>query len=350
MADEDHDDKTEAASQRRLDQAAEKGQIAIGRDVPTVLALCAGAFAIVSYAGVLIAELTHLAAAAAGGLADPAPRAWLGLLAAPVRTTLLICGAVALAALAGGVLQTRGRVWPHLALPDPERLWQGGKITRLFSREMLADLGLAAVKVVAVGAAAWIALRDEFLTLPALLHVESGGLLRAAFDPLARALPTIGVALVCAAGVDLAVSRRRFGAKMRMTRDELKREHKEDEGDPLLRSQRRRRHREMARARVAVEVPQADALLVNPTHVAVAIRYRRGTDRAPRVVAKGKGQLAEIMRELARSNAVPIVEDIPLARLLYKRVKVGREIPAETFKAVAAILAFVYRISGRSAA
>lgn len=350
MADEEKDDKTEAASQRRLQQAAEKGQIPLGRDLNTVVAICAGAAALYFLGSTLVGELAVLAAAAARGLTEPTPRSWLGLAAAPMRTTAIICGSAALAAIGAGAVQTRGRFWPNLALPDPERLWQGSKLTRLVSREMLADLGMACVKVVAVGAAAWFALRDEFLTLPTLLHVEPLSLLDAAFDPLARALPWLAVSLFVAAGADLALSRYRFGTKMRMTRDELKREHKEDEGDPLLRGQRRRRQREASRARVAVEVPQADALLVNPTHVAVAIRYRRGTDRAPKVIAKGKGQLAEIMRDLARTNAVPIVEDIPLARLLYRRVKVGREIPAETYKAVAAILAFVYRVTGRSAA
>jgi flagellar biosynthesis protein FlhB len=90
--------------------------------------------------------------------------------------------------------------------------------------------------------------------------------------------------------------------------------------------------------------------VVNPTHVAVAIRYRPGEDAAPRVTAKGKGRLADIMRELAREHGIPIIEDIPLARLLYRRVKVGRTVPAETYRAVAAILAFVYRVLGRSGA
>ena len=101
--------------------------------------------------------------------------------------------------------------------------------------------------------------------------------------------------------------------------------------------------------KVRIEVPRADALIVNPTHIAIAIRYRRDEGRAPKVTAKGKGSLAEHMRALARENGVPIVQDIPLARLLYKKVKVGREIPAQTFKAVATILAFVYRVTGRSA-
>ena len=116
----------------------------------------------------------------------------------------------------------------------------------------------------------------------------------------------------------------------------------------MIRARRRRKHRELAKGQAKVEVPRADALVVNPTHIAIALRYRPGEDAAPRVTAKGKGQLAEIMRDLARMHGVPIVEDIALARLLYRRVKVGRSVPMETFKAVAAILAYVYRVLGRN--
>jgi flagellar biosynthesis protein FlhB len=135
---------------------------------------------------------------------------------------------------------------------------------------------------------------------------------------------------------------------MTMTRDEAKRESKEEEGDPLLRGRRRRKHRELVRGRARVEVPKADALIVNPTHIAIAVRYRKSEGLAPRVLFKGKGTLAEVMREVARENGIPIVQDVPLARLLYKRVKIGREIPAETYRAVAAVLAFVYRVTGRN--
>jgi len=152
------------------------------------------------------------------------------------------------------------------------------------------------------------------------------------------------------AAADLALQRWRFAVKMRMTREDAKREVKEEEGDPLVRGQRKRRHRDLLRNRANLEVPRADALVVNPTHVAVAIRYRRDEGRAPRVTAKGKGALAEHMRGLARENGVPIYEDVPLARLLYRKVKVGREIPSQTYKAVAAVLAFVYRVSGRRGA
>jgi flagellar biosynthesis protein FlhB len=153
--------------------------------------------------------------------------------------------------------------------------------------------------------------------------------------------------LIVFAGADFALTRWRYRKRHMMTKDELRREMKEDEGDPLLRGQRKRRHRELVRKSAIAETRRADALIVNPTHVAIAIRYRRDEGRAPRVTAKGKGELAEYMRGLARENGIPICEDIPLARLLYRKVKVGREIPAQTYKAVAAVLAFVYRITRR---
>lgn len=150
------------------------------------------------------------------------------------------------------------------------------------------------------------------------------------------------------AGADVAITRWRFGKKMLVTKPEAKREAREQEGDPSLKGRRRQRHRELSRGLARAEVPRADALLVNPTHVAIALRYRRDEGKAPRVIAKGKGALAEYMRDLARESAIPIVQDIPLARLLHRKVKVGREVPASTYKAVAAVLAFVYRITGRT--
>lgn len=350
MADEDRDAKTEAASQRRLAQAREEGQIALARDLPAVASLAAGVGALVLLAPSLataIARLLETSFEAARGGAS----ATAGGLPAAVRAVIFpglgVCTAAAAGGLVGGLAQTGGGFWPALALPDLSRLKQGG-VFRVFSREFLVDFLLAVVKVVAIGWAAWSALRADFLALPGLLDTPAKAELAILFGPLARAAVKVLAAMALLAGLDLALARYRYAAKLRMTKEEAKREMKEDEGDPLIRGRRRRKHRELARARVAVEVPKADAIVVNPTHIAIAIRYRRDEGRAPRVTAKGKGHLAELMRDLARQNGIPIVENVPLARLLYKRVKVGREIPAETYKAVAAILAFVYRITGRA--
>ena len=113
----------------------------------------------------------------------------------------------------------------------------------------------------------------------------------------------------------------------------------------MIRGARKRRHRELVKKNAVMESRRADALIVNPTHIAIAIRYRKDEGAAPKVLAKGKGVLAEAMRESARSAGVPIIQDIPLARLLYKKVKIGGQVPAETYRAVAAVLALVYRLT-----
>jgi flagellar biosynthesis protein FlhB len=238
-------------------------------------------------------------------------------------------------------------MWIDRALPDLTRLFNPGRLQSAFSRQAFIDLGLAAAKVLALAWAAWSTLRADFLTLPKLLSSSAAEQLTGTLGMTLRAGGRMLLVALVLAGVDVAITRWRFMKNMRVSRQEAKRESREEEGDPLIKGKRRSRHRELSRGRARVEVPRADALLVNPTHVAVALRYRRDEGRAPRVIAKGKGALAEYMRDLARENAVPIVQDIPLARLLYRKVKVGREIPAATYKAVAAVLAFVYRLTGR---
>jgi flagellar biosynthesis protein FlhB len=240
-------------------------------------------------------------------------------------------------------------VWIERAEPDLTRLWHGVKLFKVFTKDFLLDLGLALVKVVAVGGTAWLAVHDDFVTLPHLLQSDPSQELSWILALVAKGARPVLVVALAIGGLELALTRWRFGKKMKMTKPEAKREAKDEDGDPAFKGKRKRRHRDIISGKVRLEVPRADALVVNPTHIAVAIRYRRDEGRAPRVTAKGKGILAEHMRTLARENGVPIVQDIPLARLLYKKVKVGREVPAATYKAVATILAFVYRVTGRSA-
>ncbi len=346
----DQEGRTEQASEQKLQHAWDEGQVAVGHDAALVAAMAAGTLALLSFGATFRSGLLRLFIETARNLAHTPFASLPGLIAGPALIVIAVAASAGGAAFVGTMAQTRGGFWPHLALPDLTRLAQGQRIGRLFTLEFLVDLGLATVKVVALGWAAWSAVRDEFMTLGKMVGVLPADQLTRTFGLLAHAgLKMLGVAGFLA-GLDFALTRHRFNVRMRMTKEESKREFKEDEGDPLIRSRRRRRHRDIVKGRVALEVPRADALIVNPTHVAVAVRYRRDEGRAPRVTAKGKGVLAEHMRELARSHGVPIVQDIPLARLLYRKVKVGNEIPAQTYRAVAAILAFVYRITGRTPA
>jgi flagellar biosynthesis protein FlhB len=348
VADEtDKEQRTEAPSPQRLAKAREEGQVPVGRDIGPVAGLAAAVLTLVATGSALRTSLTSLFGEVAGQVHRTPFGSLPGLLARPAATVLLVAAATAATAVAVTLAQTRGGVWLHLAGPDLSRLVKGGRLSRLFTREFLVDLAISLVKVMAIGGAAWLAVADDFMTLPRLMQAAPAEQLAALFALVLKAARPVLLTALVIAGLDLAVVHLRFTGKMRMTKEEAKREMKEEEGDPLHRGKRKQRHREIARGQVRREVPRADALVVNPTHIAIAIRYRRDEGRAPRVTAKGKGVLAEHMRELARDNGVPIVEDIPLARLLYKKVKVGREIPAQTFKAVAAILAFVYRVTGR---
>jgi flagellar biosynthetic protein FlhB len=201
--------------------------------------------------------------------------------------------------------------------------------------------------VIFVLGAATIALHKEhtlFMASPTLEATALG--LRIAAAAI-RVFVYAGGAWALLAAFELFKAKRDLAARMRMTPEEMKREMKEQEGDPHIKRKRRQRMREIARRRLEKAVKTADVVVVNPTEYAVALRFRNGKDRAPRVVAKGRGAIAERIREVARNAGIPILAQPPLARLLHKVVPEGREIPANTYRAVAEVLAYVHRLRRR---
>ena len=344
----DRESRTEAPSERRLQKAREEGNLPISRDLASWATLATAAIALMLQGESLGRECMALLRAAAGDLDrlrwdELTHRLW-----PLVSHALELCAALAVVALAVGAVQTRAGFWPELVGPRFDRLFSGGALRRIARGELFVDMGIAVVKVLAIAGAIWSALSGEFLTLTRMPGTDIGGQLHKLAGLLGSAVQRSLLVLGLFAGTDFALAYFRNRSKLKMSKEEIKREAKEEEGDPLMRGRRRRKHRELAKAHARVTVPRADALIVNPTHIAIAIRYRRGQDRAPRVIAKGKGVLAEHMRELAREHSIAIVEDIALARLLYRRVKIGGEVPAQTYKAVAAVLAFVYRVTGQT--
>jgi flagellar biosynthetic protein FlhB len=156
-----------------------------------------------------------------------------------------------------------------------------------------------------------------------------------------------GGAFLVLASLDYLWQRRRYEVSLRMTRQELKEELKQTEGDPRLKARIRQVQRQWASRRMMHAVPQADVVITNPVHYAVALRYKAETMRAPQLVAKGRDLLAERIKELARQHGIPVVQNPPLAQALYRSVEVGMEIPAALYQAVAEVLAYVYRLRGR---
>lgn len=263
----------------------------------------------------------------------------------PVQTVILLVAGLAIAAL--GLLAHLGITGfgfaPAKAAPDFQRLNPVNTLRELPRRNM-DNLTLAVLMLPLLLAALWWAVAsrwEEFLRLP-LLPLERGA---AAVGAAAGALLWKGALLLLVwGGIDLFRQRRRYIADLRMTRQEVREEHRQSEGSPEVKARIRRLRRELLRRRMMAEVPKATAVIVNPTHYAVALRYDQQTMPAPKVVAKGKNYLALRIREKAREHRVPLVENPPLARALYDQVEVGQEIPVGLYRAVAEVLAYVYRI------
>ncbi len=346
--DSDDEERSEDPSPRRLQQAYDEGDLPLGRDAVAVAGLAAGVVAMIAAGrGLLHALFTTFAQTFSRLDVAPNFRDFVNASTPVLGYLSLIVAAAAVAGVAVTMLQTGAGIWPDKVLPDISRLFDLQRVTKPFTRDFYIDFALMTLKVALLGWAGWTGIRDQLASIGGSFEVPVGELLPMLFGPMSRTVLRIVGILVAMAAADWWLSRYRFMQKMKMTKQELKREVKEEEGDPLIKSRRKRKARELMRARARQEVPKADVLVVNPTHLAIAIRYRKDEGQAPRVTAKGAGPLAELMRDLARTNGVPIVEDIALARLLFRRVKVGAQVPAQTYRAVAAILVFVYKVTGR---
>ena len=347
MSDEDKDSKTEEPSARKLSQAFEKGDLPIGKDASTVASLTFGFLVLLSFGNLIAESFVFAVTSSIRQMTASTFQLQGDVIFKPLAFMVMIGGAAALGAAAITLAQTKGNIWPEKLAPDIKKCFSMEKVTKIFKPEFLTDLGMTLLKVAGIGCLAIWVLYDDFMALIEMYTWPQKTVLSAITIPLMKMIMWVIFAMIVIAVFDYVITHKRFMDKMKMTIDEVKREIKEDMGDPMIRGRRKQKAREIAQNRVGVEVPKADALIVNPTHIAIAIRYERGTDNAPRVTAKGKDNVADLMRKLARENSIPIVKDVPLARLLYKKVKVGKTVPAETYKAVAAVLAFVYRVTGR---
>jgi type III secretion protein U len=332
--------RTERPTPRRLAEARRSGEVPVSRELTGAVSLLAGLAALAAcgpwwFAG-LAGELRGglLAALAPDG----APG---GVLVAAAVTVLRLSALPALAALAAaavaGTLQTGGLLSLAPLAPRFDRLDPVRGFTRLFSSARLVGLGLGLLKALLVAAVALRGWRATASTLAQLPRTESLGVaLAALLWPLAWRL---GGVLLLLGGADLLLVRRRHRRRLRMSREEVRREAREDDGDPRHKAERRRVHRALAEA---APVGRATCLVVNPTHVAVALHHQRGSGQAPRVLAKGTGEAAARLRSQARRAGVPIVRDPPLARALHRLAGVGDEIPEELYDAAAAVLAHLH--------
>jgi flagellar biosynthesis protein FlhB len=350
MAEESDLERTEPASQRRLQEARDRGQIPRSPELTTfAVLLTAGAVLVYTGSGLmhglldLVRRGLTLDRDAVFRTDVMGARLFEGFYAALVSLSPLFIAVVIIAIAApllmSGWLFSWTPLQPNFAKLNP---WAG--IARLHSTRGLVELTKAMLKALVIGGVAVIVIwarREEFLGLlreplvPALGHV--GNLVGFTFLVIVAAMGII-------VAVDVPYQLWAYHRDLRMTKEEIKQEAKESEGNPQVKSRVRAIQRETARRRMMAEVPKADVVVTNPTKFAVALRYRDQAMRAPQVVAKGSMELAERIREVAAEAGVPILRAPPLARALYRHTEIGQEIPAALYTAVAEVLAYVFQL------
>lgn len=347
----DAEDKTEAASARQLQRAREEGRVPLSREVPALAGLGAVTMALSMagpHAGALL--LVHLQPMLAGADRFHAEAAQSALYAAGVAVAItagpLILAAV-LAGLAASLLQTGLALRPQALLPDLARLDPRRGLHRIAGKDSLVEAGKALVKIALLGWLGWHVLAGVLPALPGAALWTTGALAERLTQAVLHLLTLLLGAQAVIAGLDVAWVRYRHGRSLRMTRQEVRDEHKDTDGDPRMKGKLRQIRRARARRRMMAAIPTATVVVTNPTHYAVALSYERGGQGAPRVVAKGADEVAARIREAAAEHRIPLVANPPLARALY-RVEVDAEIPAEHFKAVAEIVAYVWRLNTRA--
>tara|TARA_R110002012_G_scaffold41259_4_gene113051 strand:- start:2345 stop:3475 length:1131 start_codon:yes stop_codon:yes gene_type:complete len=348
MSDDDGD-KSEEPSARKLSQAREKGQTLSSKEVNNFSVLL-GATLIVGLIGpYLLTDLSHalllyIERPERIDLSAPGPVLFdtlldVGLAMAPALGLLVVLAA-------GGILMQIGwLIAPQAIMPKLEKISPIAGAKRLFSLKSVVELLKGIVKMMLVGFIAYLIVSPEFTRIELMVQMDIKELLNETHWVAIKLF--IGVLAITGvmATVDYLYQRYEFMKQMRMSKQEVRDEHKQTEGDPHVKARLRQLRMERARTRMMAEVPKATVVVTNPTHFAVALKYEMDAMAAPRVVAKGMDAVALRIREVATENDVPLVENRPLARALFDNAELDEEIPEEYFKAVAEVISYVFKLN-----
>ncbi|MBI5164680.1 MAG: flagellar biosynthesis protein FlhB [Magnetospirillum sp.] len=353
---EDSDDKTEEPTSKRLEQAREKGDVPQSTEVRSWASLAAGLIII----GMLAPKLGRDIKAAVLPLidhphaftvdADSLPPLLFDLsikvliaLAWPLLTVIVVT-------VVAMVAQTGGLMWvPTKLTPDFNRLNPLAGLKRQFSVNQLIELGKQLLKLAVVGGLMLWMVWPRFPEYQELASLDLPGILAYLSDQVYSLVLLVVVLVTILTVGDFLLQRWRFMEKMRMSKQEVRDEHKQQEGDPMVKGRLRSLRVKRARQRMMSAVPAADVVVTNPTHFAVALKYDMETMAAPVLVAKGADLIAKRIREIAEENEVPVVENPPLARALFATVELDQEVPQEHYKAVAEVIGYVMRLKGQLA-
>ncbi len=349
----DDSQKTEEPTPKKIEEARKKGQVALSREVNNWVMLLTGTIVILVIGPGTMENLAlhmrtyieqaHLMPPPPGGFDLTLGESFwriVGILALPL---LILMGA----AFLGPFLQVGPLFAPEVIKPDVNKISPLQGFKRLFSKRSLMEFAKGILKIGVIGVVGVILLYPFFGGIDHMVGLAPLAMLGELSGLVARLMAGVLIVLLVIAAVDLAFQQQEHYQKMRMTKQELKDEYKQTEGDPHIRAKLRQLRQEKARARMMQSVPEADVVITNPTHFSVALSYKPEEMSAPVVIAKGVDELAFRIREVAEENDVPLVENKPLARVLYDTVEIDQVIPEEHFKAVAEIISYVFKLKGK---
>ncbi len=352
-------EKTEQPTAKKLDDARKEGQVAKSKEIGNAAGILAMFVLIKVYIGTLgnnfiglfeglYSQIPATATEYDGNV--PIASIIVVLRQAMLRTLLMLLPFLLVALVVAFVCDVVQVKWRPTGKPLQPKFSKMNPISgfkRMFSANSLVELLKALLKLGLVGYMVYSYLKDQAGQIYLLYDLT----IKQAIGLIGEIVVDLGIRVaaiyVVIAALDFAYQKWKFNEDMKMTKQEVKDEYKEQEGDPQVKGKQKQRMREASMRRMMQELPTADVVITNPTHYAVAIRYRREEDDAPIVLAKGADYLAQKIKDKARENDIYIMEDKPLARMLYANVEVGQMIPPELYEAVANVLAFVYQLQGK---
>ena len=354
MAEQQGQEKTEAPTEKKRRESRDEGQVAFSRELSSAALLAGIVLTLTASSPFILNSFKELMANLFTQMVkyDELSINILYNLSGEIVSTILpaftpFITVIVLVAIFSSIIQVGFQITLKAIAPKFNKISPLTGIKRLFSTQSLADFLKSMTKMIIVGFVGYITYITKITELNGLFVSTPEAILKYNFLVVAEVAGKIVLALVAIAIFDFLYQRWHHEQQMMMTKQEVKDETKQTEGDPQLKSRIRQIQREMSNARMMQEVPKADALIVNPTHFSVAILYDRDVMTAPEVTAKGVDHMALRMRTVARENNVPILERPELARDLYANVEIGEDIPERFYKAVAEILAYVFQLRKR---
>ena len=342
--------KTEPPTPQRISEAKSKGHLPKSREITSFLVLI----------GTLV-SLWYLGKGIFGGFSEgvvsffgravfePSDDLFAMIFLLIAKILLPVLAVAAILAVVGNLIQTGPITTPNMLSPNLDKLNPMKGLKRVFSPTSLIEVAKSIVKISVAGFVVFMVLRSQSPKLSEMLGLDISGILSGAASIVFKVILYSSIMLVAVAILDYFWQRREWYYSLWMTKSEVKEEMKRYEGDPLVKSRLRRRMLQIARLRMMAEVPRADVVITNPVHIAVALKYEKGRMKAPRVVAKGMGYIAQKIKELAQQNNVIIYEDPPLAWAIFKSTEIGDFVPPSLYRAVAQVIAYVMRVKGQRA-